>query len=153
MAVYAAMVDRMDQGIGQVIESLEETGRLENTLILFLADNGGCAEGGTSFEKEGGRSGLSRQMKVTRDGKPVQFGNYDRIMPGPADTYQEYGKPWANASNTPFRLYKHFVHEGGIMTNYYVDNAKNSGVPLVQQTGNDATCDQTRCRKPLPRIS
>ncbi len=114
MAVYAAMIDRMDQGIGRVVEALEETGRLENTLILFLADNGGCAEGGTEFGKDGGRGGLSRQMKVTRDGKPVQFGHYDRVMPGPADTYQEYGRPWANASNTPFRMFKHYVHEGGI---------------------------------------
>jgi arylsulfatase len=114
MAVYAAMIDRMDQGIGRVIEALEDTGRLDRTIIFFLADNGGCAEGGTAFGKEGRTSGLSCAMKVTRDGRLVHFGHYEQHMPGPADTYQEYGKPWANASNTPFRLYKHWVHEGGI---------------------------------------
>jgi arylsulfatase len=51
---------------------------------------------------------------VTRDGRPVRTG--EGVMPGPADTYVAYGKPWANASNTPFRLYKHWVHEGGIAT-------------------------------------
>ncbi|MHC5028871.1 MAG: arylsulfatase [Planctomycetota bacterium] len=116
MAVYAAMVDRMDQGIGRVLDALERTGRLENTLVLFAADNGGCAEGGRSFDDAGGRGGLSRMFKETRDGKPIEFGHYATKMPGPADTYQEYGKPWANASNTPFRLYKHYVHEGGIAT-------------------------------------
>ena len=54
------------------------------------------------------------QPKVTRDGRPVRTGK--GVMPGPADTYIAYGKPWANASNTPFRLYKHWVHEGGIST-------------------------------------
>ena len=54
------------------------------------------------------------QPKVTRDGRPVRTG--EGVMPGPADTYIAYGKPWANASNTPFRLYKHWVHEGGIST-------------------------------------
>lgn len=116
MEVYAAMIDRMDQGIGEVIAALEQTGRMGNTIIFFLADNGGCAEGGTAFDKEGRTSGLSCMFKTTRDGRPVHFGNYAAHMPGPADTYQEYGKPWANASNTPFRLYKHWVHEGGIAT-------------------------------------
>jgi len=54
------------------------------------------------------------QPKVTRDGRPVRTGY--GVMPGPADTYIAYGRPWANASNTPFRLYKHWVHEGGIST-------------------------------------
>ena len=54
------------------------------------------------------------QPKVTRDGRPARTGY--GVMPGPADTYIAYGRPWANASNTPFRLYKHWVHEGGIAT-------------------------------------
>jgi arylsulfatase len=49
-------------------------------------------------------------------GRPVREGNHPSIMPGPADTYASYGVGWANASNTPFRLYKHWVHEGGIGT-------------------------------------
>ncbi len=115
MEVYAAMIDRLDQGIGRIVDALEKAGRLDNTLLLFLADNGGCAEGGTAFETAGHAGGLSRARK-TYAGRPVQFGHYATIMPGPGDTYQEYGRPWANASNTPFRLYKHWVHEGGIAT-------------------------------------
>jgi len=114
MEVYAAMVDRMDQGIGRVIAALEETGRMDSTVIVFLADNGGCAEGGTAFERELGPGSWLSQPKFTRDGRLVQHGRYDKVLPGPEDTYQEYGPPWANASNTPFRYYKHFVHEGGI---------------------------------------
>lgn len=110
MEIYAAQVDRMDQGIGQIVSALSENGRLDNTLIMFLADNGGCAEEiGTNWN---GRHFPDR----TRDGRPVEIGNRPDQMPGPEETYQSYGVPWANASNTPFRLYKHFVHEGGIST-------------------------------------
>ena len=107
MEVYAAQIDRMDQGIAQVIAALEETGQLDNTLIFFLADNGGCAEEITADWNWG---------QTTRDGRPVQVGNDPSVMPGSEDTYQSYGVPWANASNTPFREYKHWVHEGGIAT-------------------------------------
>ncbi|MFP4292205.1 MAG: arylsulfatase [Cyclobacteriaceae bacterium] len=112
MEVYAAQVDRMDQGIGKIIKALEDKGELENTLIFFLADNGGCAE-------ELGE-GWGRQLFIpeeTRRGEPVILGNeHTDVLPGPENTYQSYGRPWANASNTPFRLYKHYVHEGGIST-------------------------------------
>jgi len=110
MEVYAAQIDRMDQGIGTIVATLTETGRLDNTLILFLADNGGCAEELTDTWT--GRHFPSE----TRDGRAVRQGNNPDDMPGAEDTYQSYGVPWANASNTPFRLYKHWVHEGGIAT-------------------------------------
>jgi arylsulfatase len=110
MAVYAAMIDRMDQGIGRVTAALDESRALDNTLILFMADNGGCAEELTPTWK-----GLHIPTK-TRDGFAVKVGNDPNVMPGSEDTYQSYGIPWANASNTPFRLYKHWVHEGGIST-------------------------------------
>jgi arylsulfatase len=90
MAVYAAQIYRMDAGIGQILAQLEANKALENTLILFLADNGGCAE------------------IIDRGKKGVPAG-------GP-DSFLSYGVGWANASNTPFRLYKHWVHEGGIST-------------------------------------
>ena len=127
MEVYAAMVDQMDQGIGRIVGALKETGQYDNTLILFLQDNGGCAEGC-------GRGGERPQRAAaptldplpadlvhyfgsvpaqTRDGWPILRG---RVMPGPADTYIGYGRNWANVSNTPFREYKHWVHEGGIST-------------------------------------
>ena len=110
MAVYAAQIDRMDQGIGRILAKVGEIGAEENTLVLFLADNGGCAE-----ETSGKWGGLHMTQK-TRDGRPVRRGNDPSVLPGPEDTYQSYGVPWANASNTPFRLYKHWVHEGGIAT-------------------------------------
>jgi arylsulfatase A-like enzyme len=108
MEVYAAMVDSMDQGVGRMMDALRRTGQEQNTLVLFMADNGGCAE------ELGPRAGGLHVPKLTHDGRPVRVGNIPDLMPGPEDTYQSYGIPWANASNTPFRLYKHWVHEGGI---------------------------------------
>ena len=126
MEVYAAMVDRMDQGLGRIINALEKRKMFENTLIIFIADNGGCAEG--MGRKEGIQykdsdpeilkpmkdSDLQMDMipKRTRDGVVMKQGT--EVMSGGADTYHGYGKAWANVSNTPFREYKHWVHEGGI---------------------------------------
>lgn len=111
MEVYAAMVDRMDQGIGKIIRALEETGQLEHTLILFLQDNGGCHEVLTD------RWPRSLHFPAfQRDGSPLLRGNDVQVMPGPEATYMSYSAEWANVSNTPFRLYKHYVHEGGIAT-------------------------------------
>ncbi len=113
MEVFAAQVDSMDQAIGRLLDTLSAKGFLDNTLILFLADNGGCAEELRPMENP------QRSLHVPHtapDGSPLQFGNESSTMPGPANTYQSYGAPWANASNTPFRLYKHWVHEGGIAT-------------------------------------
>ena len=115
MEVYAAQIDRMDQGIGRIITALEETGQLNNTLILFLADNGGCAEELQGPANRVGKDGLI-ETETTHDGQPVYRGNDPNMMPGPETTYQSYGVPWANLSNTPFREYKHWVHEGGIGT-------------------------------------
>ncbi len=117
MEVYAAQVDRMDQGIGRIIDALKDSGQLEDTLIIFLSDNGACAEdipeGVTVDELV---NNLMIAKSHTRAGKEVQFGNNPDIMPGPENTYQSYGTAWANLSNTPFRLYKHWIHEGGIST-------------------------------------
>ena len=127
MEVYAAMVDRMDQGIGRLIAALKESGELDHTLIFYLQDNGGCAEGmGRKSNAEEikdkvyqpfGPNDLQPQIwppMQTRDGRAVRTG--PDVMPGPADTYVAYGRGWANVSNTPFREYKHWVHEGGIST-------------------------------------
>jgi len=111
MEVYAAQVDKMDQGIGRIVKALQNTGKLENTLIFFLSDNGGCAE-----ELTAGWSKLLDVASKTRDGRNVMVGNNPQVMPGPETTFQSYGLPWANASDTPFRRYKHWVHEGGIAT-------------------------------------
>lgn len=110
MEVYAAQVEIMDRGIGRIISALESTGQFGNTLVMFLADNGGCAEILTPAWR-----GLfiARQ---TRAGDSVAVGNDISNLPGPEESYQSYGPAWANASNTPFRRYKHWVHEGGIAT-------------------------------------
>jgi arylsulfatase len=127
MEVYAAMVDSMDQGVGRLLTALKSSGQWDNTLVFFLQDNGACAE-------PMGRKGPFRarpeapplppmdpgalQMQMipaqTRDGYPTRRGY--GVLPGAADTYHGYGEAWANVSNTPFREYKHWVHEGGIST-------------------------------------
>lgn len=109
MAVYAAMVDRLDQNVGRIVRHLEQTGQLDNTLILFLSDNGGCAEGV-------GVGPRAMEVQTTRDGLPMRFGNDPSLEPGGPDTFMSYDLPWANASNSPFRRFKHWVHEGGIST-------------------------------------
>jgi arylsulfatase len=127
MEVYAAMVDCMDQGIGRIVAELKANGQLDHTLICYLQDNGGCAEPmgreGT-FHPRADKPSLpplavtdlqqGSTPKQTRDGWPVRQGY--GVMPGPADTYLGYGRGWAQVSNTPFREFKHWVHEGGIST-------------------------------------
>lgn len=116
MAVYAAQIDRMDQGIGRIIESLEEKGQLDNTLILFLSDNGACAETG--------EFGFDRR----KNGLP----------PGGVDSYMSYGLSWANASNTPYRRYKKLVHEGGVATPliaHWPNRIKDRGAFRKQASG------------------
>ncbi len=125
MEVYAAMIDSMDQGIGQIVQALKDHGEFENTLILYLHDNGGCHEAmGRRRNRNKGVAGIvpmgkdelqtSMIPERSRDGRPVRTGH--GVMPGPADTYIAYGKSWANVSNTPFREYKSRNHEGGIAT-------------------------------------
>ena len=127
MEVYAAMIDSIDQGIGRIAGALKDKGIFDNTLVFFLQDNGGCAESGGRGTKPHPRASkptlpplppdaqhyFGSVPQQTRDGWPVRRGH---VMPGPADTYIGYGKNWANVSNTPFREYKHWVHEGGIST-------------------------------------
>ena len=117
MEVYAAQVDRMDQGIGRIVDALEKNGELANTLVIFLADNGACAEDipeDVTVDELVDKLMIAR--RETRSREPVHFGNDVTRMPGPENTYQSYGVAWANLSNAPFRLYKHWIHEGGIST-------------------------------------
>jgi arylsulfatase A-like enzyme len=110
MAVYASQVDRMDQSIGRLVANLRERGELDNTLILFLSDNGGCAE----FLAEDGWA--QRYPDFTNDGRAIAVGNRVDLHPGSATTFMSYDLPWANVSNAPFRMFKHWVHESGIST-------------------------------------
>jgi arylsulfatase len=125
MEVYAAQVDSMDQGIGRIVQELKSHGQFENTLILYLQDNGGCAEpigrGKNPPAREASYKPMAKDElqynsvpRQTRDGRLVRQGY--GVMPGPDDTYIAYGRGWAQVSNTPFREYKHWVHEGGIST-------------------------------------
>lgn len=126
MEVYAAMVDNMDQGIGRIIDEFKRQKRFDNTLFLYLQDNGGCAEGYGRYTpkkpyptnlKPMGPDDLQKRIWTpmqTRDGRPLRTG--PGVMAGPEDTFIGYGRGWANVSNTPFREYKHFAHEGGIST-------------------------------------
>ena len=123
MEVYAAMVDYMDGQIGRVVASLRDKEMLENTLIFFLQDNGACAEEldwiKTPPEEDlvpmkPGELQTQMVPTITRDGKPIKL--MKEAWPGPPESYTAYGLNWANVSNTPFREYKHWVHEGGIST-------------------------------------
>jgi arylsulfatase len=135
MEVYAAQVEAMDRGIGKIIEAIESTGRLNNTIIIFLADNGGCAEElGT-----GNNDWLKKLIGTTktRNGRLIEIGNNPSIMPGGEATFQSVGLQWANAQNTPFRLFKHYIHEGGISTPLIVqwpDKIKKHG-ELIHESG------------------
>jgi arylsulfatase len=95
MEVYAAQIDNMDQGIGRIIAELERTNQLDNTIIMFLSDNGACAE------------------MISHDDKTGEIGSTDA-------SFESYGLAWANVSNSPFRMFKHWIHEGGIATPFIV---------------------------------
>ena len=91
MAIYAAMIDEIDKNVGKLVDALKQRDQLDNTLILFMSDNGGNAESGIN-------------------------GRYEGDHPGDANSTVFIGRCWAHLNNTPFRKYKHYNHEGGIST-------------------------------------
>ncbi|HZW70414.1 MAG TPA: arylsulfatase, partial [Hanamia sp.] len=110
MAVHAAMIDRMDQGIGRIIQALKQSKQLDNTLIIFLSDNGAsaeiCADFGPGFDRPA----------ETRDGRRIVYSKDKKVLSGPETTYSSIGPRWANVSNTPYRYWKAESYEGGIHT-------------------------------------
>ena len=102
MAIYAAMVDRIDQNVGRLVTNLKMSSELDNTVIVFMSDNGACAEWDPH-----GFDIKSSPNNILHRGK-----QFDRM--GDPDTYHSAGSGWANVSNTPWRLYKHYTHEGGV---------------------------------------
>jgi arylsulfatase len=93
MAVYAAMIDRMDQNVGRVLDKLKENGKTDNTIIMFLIDNGAC---------------------------PFYQNDVKDVQPGPANSYWSLRASWANLCNTPYRQFKQSGHEGGSHTPFIV---------------------------------
>lgn len=121
MAAFAAMVECMDEQIGRVVDSLRENGELDNTLILFLSDNGACAEWepfGFDMNPEAFRDaqpGCGIAINTMREPNILHRGEALTAMGGP-DSMFSYGSAWANLCNTPLWLYKHYAHEGGVRT-------------------------------------
>jgi arylsulfatase len=108
MAVYAGQVDSLDQSVGRVMEALRRAQADDNTLVIFLSDNGASDQAVGALDRPG------QTWRV--DGTPTQVGNQPAIQPGGPDTFVTGGPPWANVSNTPFRRHKQSNHEGGIAT-------------------------------------
>lgn len=111
MAVHAAMVDRMDQSIGMLLNALEKNGQIDNTLILFMSDNG-CSNEICQLYSEGEND----RPAETRDGRKIIYPKKKEILPGPETSYASVGPKWANVANTPFRFWKAKSYEGGICT-------------------------------------
>lgn len=123
MAVHAAMVDRMDQNIGNLIKKLEETGELENTVIFFLSDNGASSERPSRYGPGFDRAGS------TRDGKKVVFPVKKDSLPGYQTVHSGIGPQWSHVANTPFRYWKGKVYEGGISSPFLVHWPAGLGKP------------------------
>jgi len=117
MAVYAAQIDRMDRGIGKILSALETHSDYENTLVLFLSDNGASADDVPDDDS-------TRPLAPTGEEDRTQQAG---VMPGGGDTCMSYGLPWANVSNTPFRRFKRRVHEGGISVPLIVSWPRQAG--------------------------
>lgn len=121
MAVYAAMVEGMDQNIGRLVASLREHGELDHTLLVFLSDNGACAEWepfGFDLDADDYKNPpAGHGINGSTPGRPNHLHTGDELatMGGPGSLFS-YGSAWANLSNTPLWLYKHYAHEGGIRT-------------------------------------
>ncbi len=109
MAVHAAMIDRLDQGVGQIIQKLKDKGLYDNTVIFFLSDNGASYERGypPGFDRPG----------FTRDSEKIE---YNSSTPGAQNTWNYIGNAWASAVNTPFRFWKKESYEGGTCTPFIV---------------------------------
>ena len=120
MEVYAAMVTEMDTAIGKILDQVEKNNEWDNTIIIFLSDNGACAEALPLDDISEFRRAKNLISTRTRDGRKVVLGNDPDVMPGGEDTYASYGVGWANVSNTPFRLYKRYTHEGGVMSPFII---------------------------------
>jgi arylsulfatase A-like enzyme len=129
MATYAAQIASLDQSVGRLLEAIDRAGARENTLVMFLSDNGASHQ---AWERPLDRPGSPWRL----DGTTTQVGNDPNIWPG-VDAFVTAGPPWANVSNTPFRGYKADCYEGGIATPLiaYWPDAIEKGNPITHQPG------------------
>lgn len=132
MEVYAAMVEQMDAGVGKIVGKLRDSNILDNTIVIFLSDNGPSNEGhlNNTVERTGRRWGDKMIPAETRDGRPVKSGDIPCMDLGADDTYGSYGPQWAHLGATPFKRYKSWMHEGGICAPMIVswgDNIPDKG--------------------------
>ncbi len=117
MAVYAAQVESIDRGLGDLLETLRKANQADNTLVFFLSDNGAAPDGELSPTTEGfGFAPHAKNDGWRKDGVPMRAGSGPGNWPGPHDTFAAYGLAWANVSNTPLRGTKLTGYEGGIRT-------------------------------------
>lgn len=118
MAIYAAQVASIDRSTGRILAAIDEMGERENTLVLFLSDNGAAHDGGMVPVNAmfGFAPGADINLTWRPNGRPVRPGSGPDNLPGPADTFFSYGPAWAMVSNTPFRDLKLTGYEGGIRT-------------------------------------
>ena len=138
MATYAAMIEHLDTGVGKIFETLRAKKIETNTLVIFFSDNGACAE----VIAPNWYDIPSR----TRDGRSIAVGNERSSFAGPDNVWQSYGPPWANVSDTPFRLYKHFTHEGGIASPFIAH------WPAVIRTGGNVSSQLAHVTDILPTL-
>jgi arylsulfatase len=138
MAVYAAQVASIDQGVGRILEAVRKAGAADNTLVLFLSDNGAAPDGDVKPTTSDFGFGPDKKNDTWRlDGVPIRPGSGPNNLPGPADTFAAYGLAWANVSNTPLRSTKLFAYEGGIRTPLIAHWPKviNKGGDMTNQVG------------------
>jgi arylsulfatase A-like enzyme len=136
MAAFAGQITCMDRGIGRILKTLKDAGVEENTLVMFLSDNGAARNGGlvpsTKLFSE-----TLKNPKWRLDGVPIRAGSGPDLQPGPHDTFAAYGHAWANVSNTPLNDFKATTYEGGIRTPLVVRWPKiiKHGNQFTPQTG------------------
>jgi len=166
MAVYAAQISNVDRGVGRMLQVLRNSGADENTLVLFLSDNGAAPNGGLRPTTSGfGFAPGANNARWRKDGVAIKPGSGPERMPGPHDTFAGYGIAWASVSNTPLRDQKQSAYEGGIRTPLITrwPNVVESGGELTRQPGHVidilATCldvagldypTEFQGRRPLP---
>ena len=166
MAVYAAQVASIDQGVGRVMAAVRRAGIADDTLVLFFSDNGAAPDGGLTPADDGFGFGPKAKNDAWRlDGVPIRPGSGPHNLPGSSDTFAAYGLGWANMSNAPLRGTKSTAYEGGIRTPLIVHwpAVIRKGGDLTNQAGHVidimATCldvagtqypEEFNGRKPLP---